>query len=70
MGKDLANPIAAFFSAAEMLKWLGEDEAAAKLEAACKQSIAEGQVSRDLGGSLGTTGVTDAVRKIIQRRTT
>ena len=67
MGKDLANPIAAFFSAAEMLRWLGEEKAATVVENACRQSIAEGEVSRDLGGQLGTIEVTDAVCKLIRR---
>jgi isocitrate/isopropylmalate dehydrogenase len=66
MGKDMANPIAAFFSAAEMLRWLGEEEAAGVIEKACKQSIVDGQVTRDLGGQLGTKGVTDVICNLIR----
>ncbi|AFR97188.2 tartrate dehydrogenase [Cryptococcus neoformans C23] len=65
MGKDLANPIAAIMSAAEMLRWLRENEAADLVEKACKQSIADGQTTGDLGGKLKTSQVTEAVCKIL-----
>ncbi|WVQ81876.1 tartrate dehydrogenase [Cryptococcus sp. DSM 104549] len=66
MGKDLANPIAAIMSAAEMLRWLGEEEAADLVERACKRSIAEGKTTGDLGGKLKTREVTEVVVKLIE----
>lgn len=65
MGKNLANPIAAIMSAAEMLRWLGEVPAAEVVERACKESIAMGKTSGDLGGKLGTTEVTKVVCDLI-----
>ena len=66
MGKNLANPIAAILSAAEMLRWLGEDPAAELVEKACRESIEKKQVTGDLGGQLGTTDVTQVVCQLIQ----
>jgi isocitrate/isopropylmalate dehydrogenase len=66
MGKNLANPIAAIMSAAEMMRWLGEEPSAQIMERACKQSIAEGQVTGDLGGKLGTSDVTKVVCGLIE----
>jgi tartrate dehydrogenase/decarboxylase/D-malate dehydrogenase len=66
MGKNLANPIAALFSAAEMLRWLGEEDAAALVEEACRESIKQGRTTGDLGGKLSTTEVTDVVCQLIQ----
>jgi isocitrate/isopropylmalate dehydrogenase len=60
MGKGVANPVAAFWSAAEMLRWLGEDEAAAQLMGAVERVCERGVLTRDLGGSENTQGVTDA----------
>lgn len=67
MGKNLANPIAAIMSAAEMIRFLGEDKAAAVIESACRESIAHGQTTGDLGGKLKTTEVTKVVCDIISR---
>ena len=66
MGKNLANPIAAILSAAEMLRWLGEEAAAELVEKACRESIEKKEVTADLGGTLGTTEVTQVVCKLIQ----
>ncbi|WWD00429.1 tartrate dehydrogenase [Kwoniella sp. B9012] len=66
MGKNLANPIAAIMSAAEMLRWLGEEKAAEIIEKACKTSIEKGQTTGDLGGKLKTDEVTDVVIKLIE----
>ena len=61
MGKGLANPVAAFWSGAEMLRWLGEQEAAEALMGCVERVCAAGCLTRDLGGTEGTEGVTDAV---------
>jgi tartrate dehydrogenase/decarboxylase/D-malate dehydrogenase len=64
VGKNLANPVGAVLSAAMMLDWLGEKDAAKRMEAAVDQALADGCTTPDLGGNLGTDTMTDA---IIQR---
>jgi tartrate dehydrogenase/decarboxylase/D-malate dehydrogenase len=61
-GKGVANPLATMLAGAMMLDFLGQTEAAAKIDAAVRAVLAEGRVvTPDLGG-LGTTrGVTDAI---------
>lgn len=60
-GKGVANPVGTFWTAAEMLRWLGEEEAADKLMV-CIESVCEKKiVTRDLGGSSTTKEVTSAV---------
>ncbi|KAI0533741.1 tartrate dehydrogenase [Xylaria digitata] len=53
-GKGVANPVAAFWSAAEMMRWLGEAEAADCLMAAIHAVLAKGIKTRDLGGEANT----------------
>lgn len=60
-GKGVANPVATFWTAAEMLAWLGEKDAADRLMT-CVESVCErGVVTKDLGGTANTKEVTDAV---------
>jgi len=60
-GKGVANPVATFWTAAEMLIWLGEEDAA-KTIMDCVEAVTErGIRTRDLGGSAGTKEVTEAV---------
>jgi isocitrate/isopropylmalate dehydrogenase len=60
-GKGVANPVGTFWTAAEMLAWLGE-EAASKQLLECVENVCErGIVTADLGGSSRTAEVTDAV---------
>jgi tartrate dehydrogenase len=60
-GKGVANPVGTFWTAAEMLRWLGEEEAADKLMV-CIENVCEKKiVTRDLGGSSTTKEVTSAV---------
>jgi isocitrate/isopropylmalate dehydrogenase len=66
MGKGIANPVAAFWSAAEMLRWLGEEDAAGQLMGAVERVCEKGILTRDLGGSENTQGVTDAVCREIE----
>jgi 3-isopropylmalate dehydrogenase len=66
-GKAQANPAGAILSAALMLEYLGHAEAAAAIERAVRESIAEGETTRDLGGSLSTGAAGEAVRKRIER---
>ncbi|KAL4891645.1 tartrate dehydrogenase [Aspergillus ambiguus] len=64
-GKGVANPVATFWSAAEMLSWLGEKEAAKQLMDCVEKVCAAGVLTPDLGGSSNTQGVVDAVYVII-----
>jgi len=62
MGKGIANPIGAFWTASMMLEHLGEKEAAARLMAAVETVTASGTASTpDLGGAATTIQVTGAV---------
>ncbi|KAG7529373.1 hypothetical protein FFLO_05725 [Filobasidium floriforme] len=67
MGKNLANPVAAMLSAVEMLKWLGEQEAAFTLERAVRKSLKEGQTTGDLGGKLSTSEVAEQICSYIEQ---
>ncbi len=61
-GLDKANPTAMILSGALMLRHLGHLEAAANLETAVRDTIAEGRATTyDLGGATGTSGFADAV---------
>ena len=61
-GKQRANPAGAILSAALMLEYLGHADAARAVETAVKDSIAEGETTRDLGGSLSTTEAGERIR--------
>jgi len=61
-GKGIANPVATILSAAMMLEWLGEAEAATILEAAVLKVLKEGRVrTPDLGGKNRTMEIAEAV---------
>ncbi|ABF89148.1 putative 3-isopropylmalate dehydrogenase [Myxococcus xanthus DK 1622] len=60
-GKGLANPAAMVLSAALMLEHLGQAGAARRLSTAVQQTVAEGQCTRDVGGTLSTTEAADAI---------
>ncbi len=62
-GKGIANPMAAILSAAMMLEWLGEKEAARAVEEGVAAAISEGVVTPDLGGEAGTMEVAEFVRE-------
>jgi len=61
VGLGIANPIGTFWTAAEMLDWLGECEAARVLIEAIERVCERGVVTRDLGGSARTRQVQEAV---------
>ncbi|KAM3081150.1 hypothetical protein ACMFMG_005106 [Clarireedia jacksonii] len=67
VGKNLANPVGTFWSAAEMLRWLGEADAADWLMEAIEAALDSGAKTRDLGGELGTQGMVDAVCGEVER---
>ena len=61
-GQNLANPTAFILSGVLMLDYIGEHEAAQKIEAAVKSLIAEGKtVTMDLGGNTGTKEFAEAI---------
>lgn len=66
-GKNIANPIASFWTAQMMLEHLGEQEAADLLMGSIEKLVADGNVlTRDLGGRASTTDVTAALIGLIQ----
>jgi tartrate dehydrogenase/decarboxylase/D-malate dehydrogenase len=60
-GKGIANPIATFWTAVQMLEHLGEANAATRLMKAIERVTASGVLTPDLGGMATTKDVTDAV---------
>jgi tartrate dehydrogenase/decarboxylase / D-malate dehydrogenase len=60
-GKGIANPVAAFWTAAQMLEHLGEAEIAARLMRAVEQVTGAGVLTPDVGGTATTGQVTAAV---------
>ncbi len=65
-GKGIANPVASFWTAAQMLEHLGEDAAAARLMEAVEQVCEAGVMTPDVGGTATTDEVTDAVVNAIR----
>ena len=62
-GKNVANPIGAILSSALMLDYLGRSGEARRIEAAVEQAVQAGEVTRDVGGSLGTREAGEAILK-------
>ncbi|KAG9951201.1 tartrate dehydrogenase, partial [Aureobasidium melanogenum] len=68
-GKGVANPVGAFWSAAEMVRWLGQgrlDSTADKLMLAIENVTKAGVKTKDLAGNSNTKEVTEAVCKEIE----
>ncbi len=61
VGSDRANPLAAILTAGLLLEQIGREAAAHRLEAAVRTAIERGETTPDLGGSLGTRAVGEAV---------
>jgi len=67
-GQDLANPLAVVFSTIMMLRHLGQDDAAARIETAVHGLLRRGKIrTRDLGGTASTTELTDALVRTLRR---
>jgi isocitrate dehydrogenase (NAD+) len=73
-GMNKVNPTAMIFSAALMLKYLGENDAAKRLERAAAADIEEGKsvtydmkLSRNDPTAVGTSQMADAIIKAIRR---
>lgn len=60
-GKGIANPVATFWTATQMLEHLGETDAATRLIRAVEKVCFEGTMTPDVGGTASTQSVTDAV---------
>lgn len=62
-GKGIANPIAMMLSAIMMLRYIGENDAADKFDAAILKVLNEAKtLTKDLGGSASTLEVTEAIK--------
>lgn len=60
-GQNKANPTALLLSAVEMLKYVGENECANKIEKALFKTLENGVCTADLGGIATTSSFADAV---------
>ena len=65
-GKGIANPVATFWTAAQMLDHLGEGDASERLMRAVEAVTADGILTPDVGGKATTQEVTDAVCEAIR----
>jgi len=65
-GKGLANPVACILSAIMMLEYLGEKEAADKLDNAVLEVLSESKtITSDLGGNASTMEMAEAIKEKI-----
>lgn len=63
-GKGIANPLATILSSVMMLRYIGENEAAEKIDDAIAKVLEEGsKLTVDLGGSASTKEFTEEVIK-------
>jgi len=65
-GKGIANPVATFWTASQMLDHLGEADASIRLMRALEKVCADGILTPDVGGTATTRQVTDAVCEAIR----
>lgn len=69
-GKGIANPVASFWTAVQMLEHLGERDAAALIMEGIESVCASGVLTPDVGGTAKTADVTRAVVAFIESRAT
>lgn len=62
-GQNKANPTALLLSAIEMLKYIGENKYASKIEQALFETLNNGVYTADLGGNYSTSQFTDEIIK-------
>ncbi|HEX2254065.1 MAG TPA: isocitrate dehydrogenase (NAD(+)) [Thermoanaerobaculia bacterium] len=66
-GQDVANPVALMRSAIQMLRWIGQPEAADRMGKAIRHVFVDQKIrTRDLGGTASTTAFTDAVVRVLE----
>ena len=67
-GKDVANPMSMILSALMLLRYVGESQAADRIDHALAAVLSEQKhVTRDLGGNAGTRRMTDAIVEKLNR---
>jgi len=67
-GQDVANPMALIRSAILLLRHLGMDGEAGRIDTALRRLVSEGRaLTRDVGGSASTTEFTDALVRAIEQ---
>ena len=66
-GNDLAHPMGAILSAALMLETAGRRDEAQRIESAVEAAVHAGETTSDIGGSLGTRAVGDAIAARVRR---
>jgi len=64
-GLGVANPMATIWAGSMLLDHIGEHQAAGAIVNAIEKCILAGNVTKDMGGQSGTTGVGDAIAEII-----
>ena len=64
-GQGIVNPIATILAGAMMLRHLGEERAADRVETAVSHTLAAGIKTRDLGGSATTTDMGSAIMQAL-----
>jgi homoisocitrate dehydrogenase len=60
-GKGIANPVGAILSAAMLLDYVGQPDAARRVESAVRRALSDGIQTADLGGTASTDQMTKAV---------
>lgn len=65
-GKNIANPIGSVLAAGLMLEHLGQQAAADAVERAVVTAIADGKITKDVGGSLSTTEAGAAIAERVR----
>ena len=66
-GQDKANPMALLLSGVEMLKYIGQSDAAKKIEKALFATLNSGVRTADIGGSAKCSEFTDEIVKNIEK---
>ena len=66
-GMDVANPVATIWAGSLLLDHLGEHKAAAAVVTAIEQSIRNGVVTKDMGGSAGTAKVGSYIAESVKK---
>ncbi len=66
VGQGIANPLAAILSAGMLTTWLGRPELEQRIELAVRECLQADRVTPELGGSLSTSQVGDAVVKALR----
>ncbi len=64
-GQGVANPVGTILAGAMMLEWLGEGDAARRIDRAVEAVLESGHATPDIGGTLTTTAMADAISDAI-----